>query len=181
MPDTTALGDEQILASFGYKQELRRALKLFSLYAVAFSIISITTGIFTNFGFGLAHLGPAFIWFWLLGFAGQLLVALVVSELGTRIPLAGYSYQWGARLVNSTYGWFVGFTGLAYLAVGAAGINFVVVAPIIATILNLDAANPTVNLVITVIIFAAVLAINIISIALASRINNVAVFTEIVG
>src|SRR5438309_1250462 len=116
MPDSTALGDDQILASFGYKQELRRALKLFSLYAVAFSIISITTGIFTNFGFGLAHLGPAFIWFWLLGFAGQLLVALVVSELGTRIPLAGYSYQWGSRLVNSTYGWFVGFTGLCYLS-----------------------------------------------------------------
>src|SRR2546427_5772012 len=121
------------------------------------------------------------IWLWPVAAAGQLLVALVVAELGTRIPLAGYSYQWGARLVNTTYGWFTGFVGLAYLAVGAAGINFVVVAPIIATILNLDAANPTVNLVITVIIFAAVLAINIISIALASRINNVAVFTEIAG
>ena len=70
MAGSKPLGDDQILASFGYKQELRRALKLFSLYAVAFSIISITTGIFTNFGFGLAHLGPAFIWFWLLGFGG---------------------------------------------------------------------------------------------------------------
>src|ERR1700730_16391092 len=117
MPDPTALGDDQILASFGYKQELRRALKLFSLYAVAFSIISITTGIFTNFGFGLAPLGPAFIWVWILGSAGQLLVASVIAELGTRIPLAGYSYQWGARLVNSSYGWFVGFTGLCYLSV----------------------------------------------------------------
>src|SRR4029077_9933776 len=57
----------------------------------------------------------------------------------------------------------------------------VVVAPIIATILNLDAANPTINLVITVVIFGAVLTINIISIALASSINNVAVFTAIIG
>src|SRR5438105_307361 len=181
MPDSTALGDDQILASFGYKQELRRALKLFSLYAVAFSIISITTGIFTNFGFGLAHLGPAFIWFWLLGFAGQLLVALVVSELGTRIPLAGYSYQWGSRLVNSTYGWFVGFTGLCYLSVGGAGITFVVVAPLWATILGLDPTNPTSNLIITLVLFALALTINIISVALAARINNVAVFTEIIG
>jgi amino acid transporter len=181
MPDSTALGDDQILASFGYKQELRRALKLFSLYAVAFSIISITTGIFTNFGFGLAHLGPAFIWFWILGSVGQFLVALVIAELGTRIPLAGYSYQWGARLVNSSYGWFVGFTGLCYLSVGGAGITFVVVAPLWATILGLDPTNPTSNLIITVILFALALAINIVSIALAARINNIAVFTEIIG
>jgi amino acid transporter len=181
MPETTALGDEQILASFGYKQELRRALKLFSLYAVAFSIISITTGIFTNFGFGLAHLGPAFIWFWILGFLGQLLIALVVSELGTRIPLAGYSYQWGSRLVNSTYGWFVGFTGLCYLSVGGAGITFVVVAPLWATILGLDPTNPTSNLFITLVLFVLALSINIVSVALAARINNVAVFTEIIG
>src|SRR6266851_4726636 len=181
MSESPALSDESINQSFGYKQELRRALRLFSLYAVAFSIISITTGLFANYGFGLAHLGAAMIWLWPVAAVGQMLVALVVAELGTRIPLAGYSYQWGARLVNTTYGWFTGFVGLAYLAVGAAGINFVVVAPVIATILNLDAANPTVNLVITVVIFLAVLTINIISIALASRINNVAVFTEIVG
>jgi len=159
MTDQAAVSDEGINQSFGYKQELRRALRLFSLYAVAFSIISITTGLFANYGFGLAHLGPAMIWLWPVAAVGQLLVALV----------------------NTTYGWFTGFVGLSYLAVGAAGINFVVVAPLIASIINLDPNNPTVNLVITIVIFAAVLTINIISIALASRINNVAVFTEIVG
>ncbi len=181
MPEPSSTADEAINQSFGYKQELRRALRLFSLYAVAFSIISITTGLFANYGFGLAHLGAAMIWLWPVAAAGQMLVALVVAELGTRIPLAGYSYQWGARLVNTTYGWFTGFVGLCYLAVGAAGINFVVLAPLVATILGLDSGNPTINLVITIVIFAAVLAINIISIALAARINNVAVFTEIVG
>lgn len=181
MSDQVSLADDRINQSFGYKQELRRALKLFSLYAVAFSIISITTGLFTNYGFGLSHLGAAMIWLWPVAAVGQVLVALVIAELGTRIPLAGYSYQWGARLVNTTYGWFTGFVGLSYLSVGAAAINFVVLAPIIATVLNLDASNPTINLVITIVIFAAVLTINIISIALASRINNGAVFTEIIG
>ena len=181
MSDQVSLSDDSINQSFGYKQELRRALKLFSLYAVAFSIISITTGLFTNYGVGVSHLGAATIWLWPVAALGQLLIALVIAELGTRIPLAGYSYQWGARLVNTTYGWFTGFVGLSYLSVGAAAINFVVLAPIIATVLNLDPSNPTINLVITVVIFAAVLVINIISIALASRINNAAVFTEIVG
>lgn len=175
------LADDRINQSFGYKQELRRALKLFSLYAVAFSIISITTGLSTNFGAAIGALGPASIWLWIVASIGQMLVALVVAELGTRIPLAGYSYQWGARLVNTAYGWFTGFIGLAYLSVGAAAINFVVVAPLVATLIGLDATNPTVNLVITLVIFALNLAINIISIALAARINNIAVFTEIVG
>ena len=110
-----------------------------------------------------------------------MLIALVVAELGTRIPLAGYSYQWGARLVNTAYGWFTGFIGLAYLSVGAAAINYLVVAPLVATLLGLDAANPHINLLITLVIFGGNLVINILSIALAARINNVAVFTEIVG
>jgi amino acid transporter len=176
-----SLADDQINQSFGYKQELRRALKLFSLYAVSFSIISITTGLSLNYATAIGALGPASIWLWVVASLGQMLIALVVAELGTRIPLAGYSYQWGARLVNSTYGWFTGFLGLAYLSVGAAAINYLIVAPLVATLLGLDAANPHINLLITLVIFAANLVINILSIALAARINNVAVFTEIVG
>ena len=64
MSESLPISDESINQSFGYKQELRRALRLFSLYAVAFSIISITTGLFANYGFGLAHLGAAMIWLW---------------------------------------------------------------------------------------------------------------------
>jgi amino acid transporter len=66
---------------------------VFSLYAVSFSIISITTGLSTNFGAATGALGPAAIWLWVVAALGQLLIALVVAELGTRIPLAGYSYQ----------------------------------------------------------------------------------------
>src|SRR5713226_5815428 len=75
--EQVAASDEGINQSFGYKQELRRALRLFSLYAVAFSIISITTGLFANYGFGLAHLGAAMIWLWPVAAVGQMLVALV--------------------------------------------------------------------------------------------------------
>src|SRR2546428_13980240 len=103
------ISDEGINQSFGYKQELRRALRLFSLYAVAFSIISITTGLFANYGFGISHPGAPLIWLWPVAAARQLLVALVVAELGTRIPLAGYYYQWGAGLVNTTYGSLIAF------------------------------------------------------------------------
>ena len=45
--------DSADLARFGYKQELKRSLGLFSSFAVAFSYISPSTGIFTLFALGL--------------------------------------------------------------------------------------------------------------------------------
>src|SRR2546429_7031610 len=41
--------DSEDLARFGYSQELKRSLGLFSSFAVAFSYISPSTGIFTLF------------------------------------------------------------------------------------------------------------------------------------
>src|SRR5256885_11465651 len=45
--------DSADLARFGYSQELKRSLGLFSSFAVAFSYISPSTGIFTLFALGL--------------------------------------------------------------------------------------------------------------------------------
>jgi hypothetical protein len=56
--------DEQDLARFGYKQELKRSLGVFSSFAVAFSYISLSTGIFALFALGLTTVGGVFIWSW---------------------------------------------------------------------------------------------------------------------
>ncbi len=45
--------DTDELAKFGYKQELDRSLGLFSSFAAGFSYISIMTGVFELFFFGL--------------------------------------------------------------------------------------------------------------------------------
>jgi amino acid transporter len=174
-------GEEEILARAGYKPELRRSLRFFSMFAIAFSIISITTGIFLNYAFGLSYWGPASIWTWPIVGVGNLMIALVVAELGTRIPLAGYAYQWSARLVNSTYGWFVGFAGLLYMAVGGGAIMLGVASPLLLSEFNVT--NPSARLVFAVALILMVLPVvfNIISIQVAARVNNIAVFTEIIG
>jgi hypothetical protein len=38
---------------FGYKPVLHRSMGRFSVFAISFSLISISTGIFANYGFGL--------------------------------------------------------------------------------------------------------------------------------
>jgi amino acid transporter len=86
--------DEQALAQFGYKQELNRTLGYFSSFALSFSVICITSGLFANYGDGLRAGGPAFIWTWLIIGAGQFLVAMVFAQLARQIPLSGYAYQW---------------------------------------------------------------------------------------
>src|SRR6201995_4120701 len=172
---------EVVLERAGYKPELRRSLRFFSMFAIAFSIISITTGIFLNYGFGLAYWGPAAIWTWPIVGVCNMMIALVVAELGTRIPLAGYAYQWSARLVNPSYGWFVGFAGLLYMAVGGGAIMLEVASPLLLSEFNVNNPSPRLVLLVAVLLMLLPVVINIISIQVAARVNNVAVFTEIVG
>src|SRR5882672_9771001 len=147
-PETGA----DVLERAGYQPELRRSLRFFSMFAIAFSIISITTGIFLNYGFGLSYWGPASIWTWPIVGVGNLMIALVVAELGTRIPLAGYAYQWSARLVSPTYGWFVGFAGLLYMAVGGGAIMLTVAAPLLLSEFNDTTPSPHLVLAVAIIL-----------------------------
>jgi len=107
--------DSEDLARFGYSQELKRSLGLFSSFAVAFSYISPSTGIFTLFALGLSFIGAAFFWTWPIVFLGQLFIALNFAELSSHFPIAGSVFQWTKYLSGRSYAWF---TGWIYLAAG---------------------------------------------------------------
>ncbi|MET8694153.1 amino acid permease [Streptomyces bauhiniae] len=173
--------DEATVGEFGYAQELHRSLSWFSLFSVSFSVMSIATGVFLNFTFGMTRLGPVSIWLWPAVGVGQLLVALVLSELGTRIPLAGAGYQWGSRLVGPAYGWFIGALGILYAAVGVPGIVYLAVAPLTEYVLGIDDASPRMTLFLALLMLTLAYLVNIVSVQVAARINNVAVLAEIVG
>jgi amino acid transporter len=104
-----AARDTADLAKFGYKQELKRALGTFSSFAVAFSYISPSTGIFTLFGLGLSFVGPFFFWSWPIVFLGQLFIALNFAELSSHFPVAGSVYQWTKYLSGRQYAWLSGW------------------------------------------------------------------------
>src|SRR6266700_4121431 len=108
-PPHEADSDAADLAKFGYKQELRRTLGTFSSFAVAFSYISPSTGIFALFFLGLTTIGGAFFWSWPLVAAGQFIVALTFAELSSHYPVAGSVFQWTKYLSGKTYSWFAGW------------------------------------------------------------------------
>ena len=59
-------GDDQAIIEAGHRPQLHRSLSFFASFAIAFSVISITTGIFANYGFVLSKAGPFGFWTWLL-------------------------------------------------------------------------------------------------------------------
>jgi amino acid transporter len=163
------------LRVFGYEQQLSRSMGLFSSLSISISCMCITAGIFTVYAYALSTAGPAFVWTWPVVAAGQILVALVLAELAGRLPLSGYAFQWTSRLVNSHYGWFVGWAGLMAFIPGFTGLNLGL-APILSERLGLSQGKTSI-LVVVLVLAASQLAINLAGVKIAARFNNAAAFT----
>ena len=182
-----AAKDAADLEKFGYKQELNRGLGTFSSFAVAFSYISPSTGIFTLFGVGMAALGAALFWTWPVVALMQFIVALNFAELSSHFPVAGSVYQWTKYLSGRTYAWF---TGWFYLIAGILTVASVcatlpiALLPMLNTMLdtsfntNLGSADQAVVAVITLVLITV---LNIYGVRLVAIVNNTGVVFEILG
>ena len=116
--------DAAQLASFGYRQQLTRALGQWSNFSLGFTYLSPVVGVYTLFAFGLATAGPAMIWTIPLVVAGQMLVVLTFSEIVSQYPIAGGIYQWSKQLVGQRFGWFAGWFYAWALLVTIAAVAF---------------------------------------------------------
>ncbi len=165
---------------FGYKQEFKRELRRFASFAVGFSFISITTGIFTTYGSVLNWGGPLGVWTWPLVIVGQLFVALVFAALASRIPLAGYSYQWASRLTNPKVGWLIGWVSFIFLVVDVVAVDYALAQTVLPSLLGY-AETPQNAWLATGIVIALQMLLIIFSTVLSSRVNSAAVGTEVIG
>ena len=172
--------DAKELQQFGYAQQLSRSMGGFSSFAVAFSLISVFTGVSANFGHGLRQVGGSLVWSWLVVLAGQMLVALLLAELSTRLPLSGYGYQWTSRLVNPHFGFFVGWLLTLQFLTGFPGVC-ATLATQVGQWLGGRWATPSALTALTLAVIALITLIHLFGIRLASRVNNIGVWTELLG
>ncbi len=182
--------DAADLARFGYQQELKRSLGTFSSFAVAFSYISPSTGIFTLFALGLTTLGGVFIWTWPVVALGQFIIALNFAEVSSHFPVAGSVFQWTKYLASRRYSWL---TGWIYLFAGILTVTAVVATLPLALIPALNGLGwhglgtggaPTVlhtQLVVALITLVVITVLNIYGVRLVAIINNTGVLFEILG
>ena len=147
---------------------------------MAFSFISITTGIFTTFGFAISTGGPRSIWTWPIVIVGQALVALVYGALAARVPLSGYSYQWASRLANVHVGWWLGWMSFAFLSIVTVSVDYGLVQVAFQPLIG-QAYTPTSAALETLVVLALQAALIIWSTRITTRVNNTAVATELIG
>jgi amino acid transporter len=177
--------DSADLAKFGYRQELRRSLGTFSSFAVAFSYISPSTGIFTLFALGLTTIGGAFIWTWPVVAAGQFIIAMNFAEVSSHYPVAGSVFQWTKYLAGRRYAWF---NGWVYLFAGILTVTAVIATIPLALIpalngLGWHSLGLTLHteLVVALMTLVVITILNIYGVRLVALINNTGVLFEILG
>jgi amino acid transporter len=171
--------DANLVSKFGYTPQLTRSMGKFSTFAISFSLMSVTTGIFANYAFGLGKAGPSFIWTWPVVAIGNIVIALVLAHLATHVPLSGYAYQWPARMVSRRYGWFPGWLALVGWLTGTPGVAYAL-SQYFAPYVGLGTSVSTI-VVVTIAILVSWMVIHLVGLKLAAVINNASVITEIAG
>ena len=177
--------DVRDLEKFGYKQELRRTLSVYSSFAVAFSYISPSTGIFTLFILGIALAGPFFWWSWPIVIAGQLIIAFNFAEVSSHFPVAGSVYQWTKYLSNRTYSWFTGwiylFAGVLTVAAVVATVPLVLI-PLLNNVLGTSiGTDPDTERNVAALVLLSTTLLSIFGVRLVAIVNNTGVVFEILG
>ncbi len=122
MPDDE---DQEQLKALGFQSDFKRDMSPWANFSLGFTYLSPVVGIYTVFAFALSAAGPPMIWSLLIAGVGQMLVALVFSEVVAQFPVAGGVYPWARRLWGRKWAWMTGwvymFTLLALLADAAYG------------------------------------------------------------
>ncbi|KAL2127099.1 hypothetical protein VTI74DRAFT_11327 [Chaetomium olivicolor] len=181
--------DEDRLAQFGYKQELRRDWGLAHNFGVSFSIISVITGITTLFSYGLNTGGPAVMSIgWILVSFCTLLVAIAMAEIVSAIPTSGGPYFWSAMLAPPRWSpfaaWLTGWYNLLGQVAVTTGISFGL-ANLLATAITVKNPSFTPTPSITIGIYAAILfshgVINTFGVRILRYLNNLSIALHSAG
>src|SRR5580704_14167853 len=117
-----ASADEQLLASLGYKQELKRTWSGFSNFAISFSSISILSGCFTTFSQAWNNGGPIAISIgWPVVSSLILIIGFCLAELASAYPTSGGIYWWASKLGGAKAGFFTGWLNfIGLIAINAS-------------------------------------------------------------
>jgi amino acid transporter len=163
----------------GYRQELKRTLGSFQVFAISFAFISVAVGIFATYDDVLVNTGPVGIWLWVIAAVGQTLIALVVAQFAARIALSGSSYQWASRLANPKVGWWFGWLTFCYLAVGVVTVDDALASQALMPLAGIE-PNETIARLITVAVLVIQAVLAIASTRLVAMITSGAVGLELV-
>lgn len=147
------------LAALGFQSTFKRDMSLWANFSLGFTYLSPVVGIYTVFAFALAAAGPPMIWSLLIAGAGQMLVALIFSEIVAQFPVAGGVYPWARRLWGRKWAWLTGWVYMFALLATIAGVAYGA-GPFLSTVLGIE-VSPQTNIVCALGILAVATLINL--------------------
>lgn len=149
--------DAAHLASLGYESEFRRDMSPWANFSLGFTYLSPVVGVYTLFAYALAQGGPPMIWSLIICGLGQLLVALVFSEIVAQFPVAGGVYPWARRLWGRKFAWMTGWVYLIALFVTISSVVYGA-GPFLAQILGFEiSVNSTIVCAIVILILSTII------------------------
>lgn len=177
--DATAAADAEQLAKLGYTSQFNREMNLWENFSLGFTYLSPVVGIYSLFAIALAAGGPPMIWWLLIVGLGQLMVALVFSEVVSQYPIAGGVYPWARRLWGRKWAWMTGWVyGWALLAT-IASVTYGA-GPFVAALFGIESSQ-NVTIIIALILIAVVTLVNLQGTRVLGRVAFFGFVAEILG
>ncbi|KAK0196787.1 APC amino acid permease [Armillaria mellea] len=107
--------DEGLLASLGYKQELKRQFKPLEIFGVAFSIIGVAPAFSSVLIYSLPNGGAfAMVWGWTVSSIFITAISLAMGDLASAAPTSGGLYYWTFMFSSEKWRcflcWIVGYS-----------------------------------------------------------------------
>lgn len=177
--DATASADAGQLAKLGYTSQFNREMNLRENFSLGFTYLSPVVGIYSLFALALAAGGPPMIWWLLIVGLGQLMVALIFSEVVSQFPIAGGVYPWARRLWGRKWAWMAGWIyGWALLAT-IASVTYGA-GPFVAALFGLESSQ-NLTIIIALILIVIVTLVNLQGTAVLGKVALFGFVAEIVG
>jgi len=109
------IGDDELLASLGYKQEFKRAFTPLEVFGLGFSIIGLIPSIASVLVYAIPSGGAsALVWGWATCAFFLTFIALAMADLGSAMPTSGGLYYWTYKYSSPRWRtllcWIVGYT-----------------------------------------------------------------------
>lgn len=167
------------LAELGYKPRFERKMGPWENFALGFTYLSPVVGVYSTFALAFVAGGPPMVWSIVIAGVGQLLVALVFSEIVAQYPIAGGIYPWARRLIGRRYAWMTGWVyGWALMATVAAITTGA--AAFVASLFGFT-LNRTSTTVIAVVVMSLALIVNLLGTKALARVAMFGFIAELVG
>ncbi|KAJ7902205.1 amino acid permease-domain-containing protein [Mycena leptocephala] len=135
--DSKSADDTTILASLGYKQELRRHFTTLELFGFGFSLNAVAPNVAATLYYSIPYGGSsAMVWGWVVSSLFIMIIAMAMAELGSAAPTSGGIYYWTYKYSSPRYRnilcWIVGYINTITYISGVAGVTFASASAIVA-------------------------------------------------